>query len=579
MNRSPFLSTSTVVALAGLMACGGQPSTTPSAAPQAAAQPAPSFDVVVKGGMVYDGGGGNPVRADVGITGDRVEAVGDLSGAPARNIVDAAGLAVAPGFVNMMSGDDSLRVDGRSMSDIMQGVTIEIMGEGYSMGPLTDDMRLRAVEAQGDLKYPVGWKTLHEGMLDLQNRGVSTNFASFIGAATLREYAIGLDDKPPTPAQLDTMRKLVAEEMEAGALGIASALIYAPGFYARTEELIEICKVAAQHKGMYISHMRSEGNRLVEAVEEVIRISREAGLPAEIYHLKASGETNWNKMDRVIALVEAARKSGQRITADMYTYVAGGTGLDASMPPWAEDGGYAALFKRLQDPVQRKKIAEAIRTPSDEWENLGLSAGSWDRVLLVEFKSDALKPLTGKTLGEAARMRGRSPEDTIMDLVLEDRSRVGTIYFLMTEDNVRKQLRLPWVSLASDGGSIAAEGVFLKSSAHPRQYGSFARFLGRYVRDEKLVSLQEGVRRLTSLPATNLGLDRRGLLKPGMFADLVVFDPATIADRATFEQPHQYAVGMKHVLVNGVQVVKDGAHTGAKPGRALWGPGHANAGS
>jgi len=413
-------------------------------------------------------------------------------------------------------------------------------------------------------------------VLDLEKRGVSPNFASSIGAATLREYAIGLDDKRPTPEQLQTMRDLVEREMKAGALGIASALIYAPGFYATTDELIEISKVAAKHHGIYISHMRSEGNRLVEAVDELIRISREAGLPAEIYHLKAAGQANWPKMDRVIEMVEAARKSGLRITADMYTYTAGGTGLDAAMPPWAEDGGYDALFKRLRDPKERAKIAAAIRTPTDKWENLYLAAGSADRVLLVEFKSDALKPMTGKTLGEVARLRGKSPEETIMDLVLEDQSRIGTIYFLMSDDNLKKQIRLPWVSFASDAGSIAAEGVFLKSSAHPRAYGSFARVLGKYVRDERVLTLPDAIRKLAALPCENLGLARRGRLQPGMFADVVVFDPATIADRATFEKPHAYAVGMRHVFVNGVQVLKDGEHTGKKPGRALWGPGKVN---
>ena len=371
----------------------------------------------IAGGTVYDGTGGTGVRADVGITGDEVRAIGDLHDAEAATTVRVDGLAVAPGFVNMMSGDDSLRVDGRSMSDIKQGVTTEIFGEGDSMGPLTDAMRARRLAAQGDVKYPITWTTLHEGMLDLEKRGVSPNFASSIGAATLRDYAVGLDDKRPTPGQMQTMRDLVEREMKEGALGIASALIYAPGFYATTEELIEICKVAAQHKGIYISHMRSEGNRLVEAVEELIRISREASIPAEIYHLKAAGQSNWPKMDRVIELVEAARAAGLRITADMYTYTAGGTGLDAAMPPWAEDGGMDALYKRLSDPAQRAKIAKEIRTPTEEWENLLLATGSPDRVLLVEFKSEALKPLTGKTLGEVAKMRGKSPEETIMDLV------------------------------------------------------------------------------------------------------------------------------------------------------------------
>ena len=538
--------------------------------------PRQQLDVVILGGTVYDGSGDPGVRADVGIVGDTIKTVGDLHDAEARTIVRADGLAVAPGFVNMMSGDDSLRVDGRSMSDLKQGVTTEIFGEGDSMGPLTDQMRQRRLDGQGDLKYPIAWSTLHEGMLDLEKRGVTPNFASFIGAATLREYAVGLEDKRPTDPQLQTMRDLVHREMRDGALGIASALIYAPGFYATTEELIEISKAAAEHKGMYISHMRSEGNRLVEAVEELIRISREAGLPAEIYHLKAAGQANWSKLDAVIALVENARKKGQRITADMYTYTAGGTGLDAAMPPWAEDGGMEALYKRLRDPQIRRRIAEEIRTPTEKWENLYLAAGSADRVLLVEFKSAALKPLTGKTLAEVARMRGTSPEDTIMNLVLEDQSRIGTIYFMMSDDNLKKEIALPWVSFASDAGSIAPEGVFLKSSAHPRAYGSFVRVLGKYTRDEHVLSLPDAIRKLAAQPSANLGLDRRGQLKPGMFADVVVFDPATVADTATFEKPHAYAVGVRHVFVNGVQVLKDGEHTGQKPGRALWGPGRAH---
>ena len=544
-----------------------------AAASGCARAPRERFDVLVTGGTVYDGSGGPGARADVGIVGDTIKSVGDLHDAEAQTTIRADGLAVAPGFVNMMSGDDSLRVDGRSMSDIKQGVTTEIFGEGDSMGPLTDEMRKRRLAGQGDLKYPVTWSTLHEGMLDLEKHGVTPNFASFVGAATLREYAVGLDDKRPTPEQLQTMRDLVHREMKEGALGIASALIYAPGFYATTEELVEISKAAAEHKGMYISHMRSEGNRLVEAVEELIRISREAGLPAEIYHLKAAGQANWPKMDKVIELVEAARKNGQRITADMYTYTAGGTGLDAAMPPSAEDGGMEALFKRLGDPQQRKRIAEEIRTPTDAWENLYLAAGSADRVLLVEFKSEALKPLTGKTLAEVARMRGKSPEETIMDLVLEDRSRIGTIYFLMSDDNLKKEIQLPWVSFASDANSIAPEGVFMKSSAHPRAYGSFARVLGKYVRDEHVLMMPDAIRKLAAQPSTNLGLERRGQLKPGMFADVVVFDPATVADKATFEKPHAYASGVTHVLVNGVQVLKDGEHTGKTPGRALWGPG------
>jgi len=535
---------------------------------------AQTFDVIIRGGMVYDGTGRPPVRSDVGIKGDRIAAIANLKSAKATSIVDATGLAVAPGFINMLSWSvDSMIVDGKSQGELRQGVTTQIFGEGDSMGPLTHVMRKRRLDAQGDVKYEIPWTTLAEYLTYLEKRGVSQNVASYIGATTIREYVIGLEDKKATPEQLDEMRVLVRREMEAGALGIGTSLIYAPAFYAPTEELIEMCKVAARYKGKYISHMRSEGNRLIEAVEELIRISREAGLPAEIYHLKAAGASNWPKMDKVIAMVNAARRRGLKITADMYTYPAGSTGLDASMPPWAEDGGYEALFKRLRDPESRKKIAAAITTPTNEWENLYVSAGSPDRILLVEFKTDKLKPYTGKTLGEVAKLRGKSPEETIMDLVLEDQSRVGTVYFMMNEDNIKKQIRLPWVSFGSDAASMSPEEPFIKSSTHPRAYGNFARLLGKYVREEKVISLEDAIRKLSGLPATNLGLDHRGFLKIGMFADVVVFDPATIADRATFEKPHQFAVGVKHVFVNGVQVIKDGDHTGAKPGRALWGPG------
>jgi N-acyl-D-amino-acid deacylase len=538
------------------------------------AQQPTSFDLVIRAGTVYDGTGAPGRRADVGIRGDRISIVGDLAGAAAAATIDARNLAVAPGFINMLSwATESLLVDGRSQGDIRQGVTTEIFGEGSSMGPLNDDMKKRAVEQMGDIKYDITWTTLSEYLLELERRGVSPNVASFLGATTVREHVIGLDDRQPTPAELEAMRDLVRRAMAAGALGIGSSLIYAPAFYATTEELIELCKVAARYRGRYISHIRSEGNRLLEAVEELIRISRDANIPAEIYHLKAAGQANWPKMDRVIAIVEAARKQGLAITADMYTYTAGATGLDASMPPWVLDGGYEAAYKRLADPETRRKIAYAIRTPTKEWENLYLAAGSPDRVLLVEFKSDALKPLTGRTLAEVAKTRGEDPVDTIMNLVLEDRSRVGAVYFMMSEENLEKQMRRPWVSFGSDAGSMAPEPPFTRSSAHPRAYGNFSRLLGKYVREEQVMSLHEAIRRLTGLPATNLDLDRRGFLKEGMFADVVVFDPETIADRATFEKPHQYAVGMRHVLVNGVQVLKDGEHTGAKPGRALWGSG------
>ena len=546
----------------------------------AASVPAPqqiAYDVIVRGGTVFDGTGAPGRLVDVGLRGDRIAGLGDLSAAASANIVDAKGLAVAPGFINMLSwSTESLLVDGRSQGEIRQGVTTQIFGEGSSMGPLTDEMKKRMVENMGDLKFEITWTSLSEYLRDLQRRGISQNVASYLGATTVREHVIGLEDRKPTPQQLDEMRALVAREMEAGALGIGSSLIYAPAFYASTDELIELCKVAAKYRGKYISHVRSEGNRLVEAVAELIRISREAGIPAEIYHLKAAGQANWPKIDKVIGMIEEARKQGLKITADMYTYTAGATGLDAAMPPWVLDGGYDAAYKRLADVETRKKIAHAIRTPSPDWENLYLAAGSADRVLLVEFKSEALKPLTGKTLADVAKLRGEDPVETIMNLVLEDRSRVGTVYFMMSEDNVRKQIRLPWVSFGSDAASMAPELPFTRSSAHPRAYGTFARLLGRYTRDEKIVSLSEAVRRLSGLPATNLELDRRGFLKEGMFADVVVFDPDTIADRATFEKPHQYAVGMKHVFVNGVQVLKDGEHTGAKPGLALWGPGRAN---
>lgn len=533
-----------------------------------------TFDVLIRNGTVYDGSGAKPRRADVAIRGDRIAAVGSFAGADAKNVIDARGLAVAPGFINMLSwAVDDLIIDGRSQGDIRQGVTTEIFGEGDSMGPLNAEMKRRRLAAQGDVKFDIPWTTLTEYLTYLENRGVSPNVASYIGATTIREYVIGLEDKKATPEQIAEMRELVRREMEAGALGIGSSLIYPPAFYASTEELIEMCKVAAEYKGKYISHMRSEGNRLIEAVEELIRIARQARIPAEIYHLKAAGESNWPKMDRVIAMVERARREGLKITADMYTYTAGSTGLTAALPPWALDGGHQALFKRLRDPETRKKIGDAVRTPTNEWENLYLAAGSPERVLLVSFNSNSLKPLTGKTLGEAARLRNQDPVETIMDLVLEDQSRVGAVYFMMSEENLKKQIRLPWVSFGSDAGSMAPEGVFLESSTHPRAYGNFARLLGKYVREEKVIPLQEAIRRLTSLPAGNLGLDGRGMLHAGMYADVVIFDPKTIGDRATFEKPHQYAVGMHHVFVNGVQVLRAGEHTGAKPGRALWGPG------
>src|SRR5437867_11452758 len=538
---------------------------------------ATDFAVIIKGGTVYDGTGAEPKHVDVAIRGDRIIHVGDFKTAKAKTIIDANELAVAPGFINMLSwSTQSLIQDGRSQSEIRQGVTTEIMGEGESMGPVNDRVREDMIRQQTDIKYDIKWNTLAEYLQYLERRGVSCNVASFIGATTIRENVIGFEDKQPTAQQLDEMRELVRKEMEAGALGIGTSLMYPPAFYAKAEELIELCKVAARFQGKYISHIRSEGDQQLPALEELIRISSEAGLTAEVYHIKAAGKKNWPLLDQMIARIEAARKEGLKITADMYAYTASGTGLDACLPPWTQDGGYTALFTRLRDKATREKIAAEVRTDSDAWENIYLSVGSPDKILLAGFKSEQLKPLTGKSLAEVAKARGKDPVETIMDLLVEDESRISAIYFEMSEENVRKEMTKPWISFGSDEASQAPEGVFLKSNPHPRAYGNFARVLGKYVREEKLTSLGEAVRRLSGLPATNLGLDRRGFIKEGMFADLVVFDPATIADRATFVQPHQYAAGVKHVFVNGQQVLKDGEHTGATPGRALSGPGKVN---
>ena len=532
------------------------------------------FDVVIKNGTVYDGTGSEGRKADVAIRGDRIVGVGDFQNSSATNVIDAHGLAVAPGFINMLSwSTESLIQDGRSQSEIRQGVTTEIMGEGESMGPVNDRVRQYMLKQQTDIKYDIPWNTLVEYLQYLEKRGVSCNIASFIGATTIRENVIGFEDKQPTPQQMDEMRELVRKEMEAGALGIGSALIYPPAFYAKTEELIGLCKVAAKYQGKYISHMRSEGNRLLEAFDELLHISREAHIPAELYHIKALGQKNWGKMDTLLARIEAARKEGLPIRANMYTYIAGGTGLDACLPPWTQDGGYPELLKRLRDPEIRKKIAAEVKVDSDKWENLYLGAGSPDRIVLSDFTSEKLKPLDGKSLAEIAKIRGTDPVETIMDLLSENEARIGAMYFLMSEENVRKEITKPWISFGSDEASQAPEGVFLKSTPHPRAYGTFARVLGKYARDEKLVTLPEAIRRLSALPATNLGLDHRGFLREGMFADVVVFDPTKIADYATFENPAQYATGMKNVFVNGREVLKDGEHTGAKPGRTLYGPG------
>ena len=536
--------------------------------------PAANHDLLIRNGTIYDGGGGRPFVGDVGVDADRIVSVGRLENARGRIEIDATGLAVAPGFINMLSwATESLIEDGRSQSDIRQGVTLEIFGEGASMGPLSAKMKREMVEEQGDIKFSVEWTTLDEYLRYLARRGVSPNVASFVGATTVRIHELGYENRAPTPSELRRMKRHVRRAMEEGALGLGSSLIYAPAFYAKTDELLELSRVVSQYGGMYISHLRSEGNGFLEALDELIMIARETGVAAEVYHLKAAGKSNWNKLEPAIQKIELARSNGLKITADMYTYIAGATGLDASMPPWVQEGGYNAWSDRLKDPAIRERVLREMKTPTDEWESLYLAAGSPEKVLLVGFKNPALKPLTGKTLAEVAALRGKSPEETAMDLVIEDGSRVETVYFLMSEDNVRKQIGLPWVSFDSDAASLAPEGVFLKSNPHPRAYGNFARLLGKYVREEKIIPLEEAIRRLTAFPASNLKLDRRGELKVGYFADLVVFDPERVQDNATFEKPHQYSTGVVHVFVNGTQVLKDGAHTGAKPGRVVRGPG------
>ena len=533
---------------------------------------APAYDLIIRGGTIYDGSGRAPIVGDVAIKDDRIVAVGKVAGT-AKSEVPAKGMAVAPGFINMLSwATESLIVDPRSQSDIRQGVTLEVMGEGWSMGPLNPAMKAQETQRQGDLKFPIEWTSLGDYLGYLERRRVSTNVASFVGAATVRVHELGEGDVDPTPAQLTRMRALVRQAMNEGALGVGSSLIYAPGSYAETDELVALTSEAAKCGGMYISHMRSEGDRIEQAVDELIEIARRSGAPAEIYHLKMAGRGNWSKLDTIVKKIEDARTAGLKITTDMYTYTAGATGLDAAMPTWVQAGGLEAWIERLKDPAIRARVAAEMKKPGSDWENLYFGAGA-DKMILSGFKNAALKPLTGKTLAEVAAMRGTSPEETAMDLVVEDGSRVGTVYFLMSEDNVRKQVQLPWMSFGSDASSQAPEGIFLKSSTHPRTYGNFARLLGRYVRDEKLISLEQAVYRLTTLPAANLGIKERGALKPGYYADVVVFDPATISDLSTFEEPHQYSIGMRDVFVNGVAVLRGGEHSGATPGRALRGAG------
>jgi N-acyl-D-amino-acid deacylase len=531
-------------------------------------------DLLIRNGTIYDGRGGEPIRGDVAVRDGRVVATGALRDYTAAREVNARGLAVAPGFINTLSWSvDSLIHDGRGMSDIKQGVTLEIFGEGNSYGPVNERIRQEMVKTQADIRYDVTWNTLGEYLEFLVRKGVSPNVASFVGATTVRAYEVGFDDRPPTPAELQRMQELVRQAMREGALGVGSSLIYAPASYAKTDELIALVKAAGEFGGAYISHMRSEGDRFLEALDELIRIAREAKVHAQVYHLKAAGQKNWPKMREAISRIEAARAAGVGITADMYPYTAGATGLDAAMPPWVQQGGIDGWVAQLRKPEVRKRVIAEMRDPNANWESLLLAAGSPDRVLLIGFKTDKLKPLTGKTLAEVAKMRGVSPEDAAIDLVIEDHTRIGTAYFLMSEDNVKLGLSQAWVNIGSDAEGQAPEGPFLLSNPHPRAYGAFARFLGRYVREQKVATLPDAIRRLTRQPAESFKLKDRGCLDKGCYADIVVFDPAKIGDNATFDKPHQYAVGMVHVFVNGTQVLRDGEHTGAKPGQVVRGPG------
>jgi N-acyl-D-amino-acid deacylase len=532
-------------------------------------------DLVIRNAMIYDGRGGDPYRGEIAVAAGKIEAVAPaLRGISAARTIDARGLAVSPGFMNVLSwAPDSLIYDGRGLSDIRQGVTLEIFGEGDSYGPLTAESRAEMLKTQGDIRYDIPWTTLGEFLDFLAKKGVSPNIASFVGAATVRTHELGYANRAPTAAELARMQDLVRAAMREGALGVGSALIYAPGTYARTDELTALARAAGESGGGYISHMRSEGDRLLEALEELVGIARDAGVHAEVHHLKAAGESNWPKMRDAIARIDAARAAGLGITANMYTYTAGATGLDAAMPPWVQEGGIEAWVERLRDPAIAQRVIAEMRAPGKDWENLLYGAGSPDRVLLIGFKTEALKPLTGKTLAEVARMRGVSPEEAAIALVIEDHTRVSTAYYLMSEANVRLGLSQPWVSIDSDEGALAPEGAFLASTNHPRAYGSFARFLGKYVREEKVATLQDAIRRLTRLPAENWKLRDRGCLDPGCHADIVIFDPATIADHASFAEPRRFATGVVDVFVNGVQVLADGEHTGATPGQVVRGPG------
>lgn len=537
---------------------------------------APSYDVLIDNGLIVDGSGSVPYVGDVAIRDDRIVAVSQEISGDAKRVIDARGMAVAPGFINMLSwAPDALIADGAGESDIRQGVTLEVFGEGWSEAPLTDKIASTEEGRQGDIRFPITWRSLDQYFDFIEKRGIAPNVASFVGATTVRINELDYADVDPDAAQLDRMRALVREAMDDGAMGVGSSLIYAPASYAETPELIALATESARCGGMYISHMRNESDDVLQSVDELIEIAEKSGGPAEIYHLKQAGKDNWDKLDAVIARVEAARTKGLRITANMYTYTAGSTGLDAAMPTWVQEGGYEQWKKRLQDPATRTRVLAEMQGKPDGWENLFYHAGP-DKMMLVGFKNDKLKPLTGKTLAEVAAMRGTGPAETAIDLVIEDGSRVQVVYFLMDEENVARQTALPWMAFGSDAGAQAPRGVFLKSSTHPRAYGNFARLLGKYVREEQRTSLADAVRRLTSMPASHLGLKERGTLAAGQFADVVIFDPATIADKATYADPQQFAVGVQHVLINGEPVLSGGQMTGARPGRAVRGPGWKN---
>jgi N-acyl-D-amino-acid deacylase len=527
------------------------------------------YDVIIRNGNIADGSGTAVFKGDIGIMSDSIAAIGDLGKARGKTEIDAEGLTVAPGFINMLSWSvESLIEDGRSLGDICQGVTLEVLGEGDSWGPWSESMKREMKASQGDIKYDIEWTTLGEYLEYLEKRGVSTNIASFVGTSTLRIHVVGYDDRPPSTAEMDSMKLLVRQAMEEGAIGVSSALEYIPASFASTEELAELCRVAEEYDGMYISHIRNEDETFLESIDDFLKIPAATGIRAEIYHLKQVGRTNWHKLDGAIAKIDSARAAGLQITADMYNYPASSTGLGILMPEWVQEGGFEKWVTRLKDPAVRKVVGdEIIKT-------ILRKQGTPEKVLVIGFNTDSLKYLQGKTLAEIAAMRGKSPQETVMDLVIDDNSNVSAVFFSMSEDNLRKQIAQPWTMFGSDGKSMAPEGVFLKSATHPRAYGNFARLLGKYVRDEQVITLEDAVRRLTSLPASTMKIARRGALKEGYYADVVVFDPAKIQDHSTFENPHQLSTGMSHVFVNGVQVLRDGEHTGATPGRVVRGPGY-----